>query len=268
VNGAGFDPGYFWAALVHPKSVFLAGLGVTLLLSVSAQVLGFGLGLGLALARASPRRILQFSAGAYIWVIRGTPLLVQIVFLYTGLAAAGILRFSDFRVGGVVFPGNLQAAILALALHEGAYMAEILRAGMAAVPCGQIEAALALGLGRGIILRRILLPQAIRIVLPAIGNQFNAVLKNTTLVSVIGVSEMLLATETIDSVTFRTFELYAVLAIYFLLLTSLWNLVLLGLEHRLRGPDFFFRPRKRAAKKAGGPERPAGAPASFRQRMM
>jgi polar amino acid transport system permease protein len=255
MSGGHFDTEYFWAQLVHPQHVFLAGLGVTLLLGVSAQSFGFAIGLATALARMSPRRLLNIPATAYIWVIRGTPLLVQIMFLYTGLAAAGILRFSDFSLGGVVFPGNLQAAMLALALHEGAYMAEILRAGMLAVPCEQIEAAMALGAGPGVLLRRIILPQGLRIVLPALGNQFNSVLKNTTLVSIIGVSEMLLATETIDSVTFRTFELYAVLAIYFLLLTSFWNLALLWVERRTRYPGAApVRAAEHAGKNAGGRE--------------
>jgi polar amino acid transport system permease protein len=113
-------------------------------------------------------------------------------------------------------------------------MAEILRAGMLAVPKPEIEAALALGASRTCILRRIIVPRGLAIALPAIGNQFNSVLKNTTLVSVIGVSEALLATQAIDAAVFRTFDLYAVLALYFLLLTSLWNITLYWLETRIR----------------------------------
>ena len=219
-----FDWGYFWAQLLTPSSVFLYGLGLTVLMGVSAQMLGFVFGLVLAFGRLSRNKFFNGFASAYIWVVRGTPLLVQIVFIYSGLAAAGILNFHDITLFGVTFPGNVQAGILALAVNEAAYMAEIFRAGINAVDKGQFEAAKALGMPPSMMMRHVVLPQAFRVILLPIGNQFNIMLKNTTLVSVIGVSEMLLVTETINSATFRTFELYSVLAIYFLLLTSLWNL--------------------------------------------
>ena len=157
---------------------------------------------------------------------------MQIVFIYSGLAAAGLLNFHDITVAGITIPGNLQAGIFALAVNESAYMAEIYRAGISAMDRGQFEAAKALGMPPGMMMRHVVLPQAFRIILLPIGNQFNIMLKNTTLVSVIGVSEMLLVTETINSATFRTFELYSVLAIYFLLLTSVWNLFMGWAERR------------------------------------
>jgi polar amino acid transport system permease protein len=219
-----FDWTYFWAQLITPSFAFLDGLGLTVFMSVTAQLLGFIFGLILAFGRLSSNRFLRGAAATYIWVVRGTPLLVQIVFIYSGLAAAGILNFHDITMFGVTFPGNLQAGVLALAVNEAAYMAEIYRAGITAVDRGQFEAAKALGMPPSMMMRHIVLPQAFRIIMLPIGNQFNIMLKNTTLVSVIGVSEMLLVTETINSATFRTFELYSVLAVYFLLLTSLWNL--------------------------------------------
>jgi len=219
-----FDWPYFWAQLLTPSSAFLDGLGLTVIMAVSAQILGFIFGLILAFGRLSPNKFLNGLAATYIWVVRGTPLLVQIVFIYNGLAAAGIVSFNDIKIAGIVFPGNLQAGILALAINEAAYMAEIYRAGIGAVDRGQFEAAKALGMPPAMMMRHVVLPQAFRIILLPIGNQFNIMLKSTTLVSVIGVSEMLLVTETINSATFRTFELYAVVALYFLLLTSLWNL--------------------------------------------
>ncbi|MBW4022880.1 MAG: amino acid ABC transporter permease [Proteobacteria bacterium] len=225
-----FDWPYFWAQLLTPSLAFLNGLGLTVVMAVSAQLLGFVFGLILALGRLSTNRVARGAAGAYIWVVRGTPLLVQIVFIYNGLAAAGILDFHDLHVLGVTFAGNLQAGILALAINEAAYMAEIYRAGISAVDRGQFEAAKALGMPPSMMMRHVVLPQAFRIILLPIGNQFNIMLKNTTLVSVIGVSEMLLVTETINSATFRTFELYSVVAIYFLLLTSLWNLFMAWVE--------------------------------------
>jgi polar amino acid transport system permease protein len=229
-----FDWPYFWAQLLTPSGAFLTGLWLTVLMAVSAQALGMLLGLGLAFARMSRRALLRNAAGIYIWAIRGTPLLVQIVFIYTGLAAANILRFEDIMIGGLRVPGNLQAGILALALNEAAYMAEIFRAGIGAVDRGQAEAAKSLGMPPWMMMRHIVLPQALRIILLPIGNQFNIMLKNTTLVSIIGVSEMLLVTQTINSATFRTFELYSVLGIYFLVLTSVWTLFMGWLERRLK----------------------------------
>jgi polar amino acid transport system permease protein len=227
-----FDWAYFWAQLLTPSAAFLDGLLLTVLMAVSAQAIGSALGLAIAFARLSRSRALRLPAAAYIWVVRGTPLLVLIVFIYTGLAAAGLLRFQDITVAGLTLPGSVQAGIAALAISEAAYMAEIFRAGILAVDPGQADAARALGMSAALTMRRIVLPQALRIVLLPIGNQFNITLKNTTLVSVIGVSEMFLVTESINSATFRTFELYAVLAIYFLLLTGAWNLVMLWAVRR------------------------------------
>ncbi len=242
-----FDWPYFWHQLLQPNGAFLQGLWLTILISVGGQVIGLLIGLPAALARRSSNVLITWPARAYILLMRGTPLLVQIVFIYTGLAAAGILRFHDMHLGGIVIAGNVQAGILALGLNEGAYMAEIFRAGIDAVDPGQTEAAKSLGMTTVKILRYVVLPQAFRIVLLPIGNQFNIMLKNSTLVSVIGVSEMLLVTETINSATFRTFELYAVLAIYFLILTSIWGLIMRQIEQRMD------RSRLRPATSLAGP---------------
>lgn len=228
-----FDWPYFWSQLLTPSGAFISGLWLTITMAVAAELIGIVLGLAIAQARMSSNRLLRYPASAYIWAVRGTPLLVQIVFIYTGLAAANIVRFQDITIGAVTIPGNLQAGILALGLHEGAYMAEIFRAGILAVDRGQFEAAKSLGMPPWMMMRHVVLPQALRVILLPIGNQFNILLKNTTLVSVIGVSEMLLVTETINSATFRTFELYSVLGIYFLILTSVWTVFMGWAERRL-----------------------------------
>lgn len=232
-----FDWPFFWRYLFEPSSVYLNGLLLTVVLSVVSQLLGTALGLAAALARISTLRPLRIVARFYIWVMRGTPLLVQIVFIYTGLAAANIVRFHDVNLGILVIAGNVQAAILALSLNEGAYMAEIIRAGIASVDLGQGEAASSLGMTRSLLMRRIILPQALRLIIPPLGNQFNIMLKNTTLVSIIGVSELLLITETINSATFRTFELYTVVGLYFLTLTTLWGFVQRRIENRFAAPS-------------------------------
>jgi len=232
-----FDWPFFWQHLFEPNSLYVTGLVLTVVLSVVSQLIGTALGLAAALARISTLRPVQATARFYIWIMRGTPLLVQIVFIYTGLAAANLVHFHDMDLGGLVISGNVQAAILALSLNEGAYMAEIIRAGIASVDHGQSEAASSLGMTRALLMRRIILPQAVRLIIPPLGNQFNIMLKNSTLVSIIGVPELLLVTETINSATFRTFELYTVVGLYFLTLTTLWGLVQRQIEDRFAAPS-------------------------------
>jgi polar amino acid transport system permease protein len=237
---------FFWQYLLEPSSVYLHGLWLTLILSVISQSIGCVIGLFAALARFSRYAVIRLIVSFYVWVMRGTPLLVQIVFIYTGLAAGNIFRFEDIDLGFAVIPGNIQAAILALSLNEGAYMTEIIRAGIASVDIGQNEAAKSLGMTYWKLMRRIILPQAARVIIPPLGNEFNGMLKNTTLVSVIGVQELLTATQMVTSATFRVFELYLVVALYFLTLTTLWGLIQRWIE------DKFAEPGARAARAASG----------------
>jgi len=231
-----FDWPFFWHYLLRPSTAYLNGLMLTLVLSVVAQTLGTVLGLFAALGRMSRMTPLRFLIRGYVWIMRGTPLLVQIVFIYTGLAAGGIFRFEDISLGILTIPGNVQAGLVALSLNEAAYMAEIIRAGISSVDPGQTEAAKSVGMTYALLMRRIVLPQATRFVIPPLGNEFNAMLKNTTLVSVIGVPELLLTTETLTSATFRVFELYSVVALYYLTLTTLWGFVQGRIELRFAEP--------------------------------
>ena len=231
-----FDWPFFWHYLFEPSSVYLHGLWLTLSLSVVSQSLGTLIGVAAALGTQSRFRAVRALVAFYTWLMRGTPLLVQIVFIYTALAAGGIFRFQDIDLGFVVIPGNIQAAILALSLNEGAYMTEIVRAGILSVDSGQTEAAKSLGMTYLKFMRRIILPQAARVIIPPLGNEFNAMLKNTTLVSVIGVPELLLATQMVTSATFRVFELYTVVALYYLTLTTLWGFVQRSIERRFGEP--------------------------------
>lgn len=227
----------FWQYLLRPSDTYLYGLWLTCVISVSAMGLGCIIGLLVALMRRSNNLLLQYPVRFYVWLIRGTPLLVQIVFLYTALAASGIFRFEDIDVGWFILPGAIQAAIIALGMNEGAYMAEIIRSGLNAVDSGQYEAARSLGMTPAKLMRRIIMPQAFRVIVPPLGNEFNVMLKNTTLVSVIGVQELLLSTQMITSTNFRVFELYLVVAIYFLVLTTLWGFFQRWLEHRFGQSD-------------------------------
>jgi len=232
-----FDWAFFWRYLLEPSAVYLHGLWLTLSLSVICQLLGTIIGLFAALGRMSSFKSLQILVRLYTWIMRGTPLLVQVVFIYTALAAANIFRFDDINLGFMILPGNVQAGIVALSLNEGAYMAEIIRAGIGSVDQGQTEASKSLGMRYHLLMRRIILPQAARVIIPPLGNEFNSMLKNTTLLSVIGVPELLLATQMVTSATFRVFELYTVVALYYLLLTTLWGLVQRRIERRFGEPQ-------------------------------
>ncbi|MFG1704201.1 amino acid ABC transporter permease [Nonomuraea sp. M3C6] len=228
-----FDSAFFWDSLLHPSAAFLEGLWQTVYISVVAQVLAVIIGLGIALMRRSKRRWVAGAAGGYIWVIRGTPLLVQLVLVYNGLAAAGLYTFADATLFGLVVPGVIQAALFTLAVNESAYMAEIIRAGIDSVGKGQLEASLAVGMTPRSAMRWIILPQALRFIVPPLGNNFNAMMKTTSILSVIGVEELFLNTQAVSSTTFHTFEIFIVAALYYLLLTTLWSFVQAWIESRL-----------------------------------
>ena len=166
------------------------------------------LGILIALLRLSGQRVLSGIAVFYCWIFRGTPLLVQLLIIYTGLPLFGI-RFSV-----------TQAALLGLALNEAAYLSEIVRSGISAVGAGQREAGLALGLTRAQVFRTITWPQAFRIIIPPLGNSVNALLKTTSVTSVILMEELLRRTQILVQERFLVLELFAVAAIYYLLMTS------------------------------------------------
>jgi polar amino acid transport system permease protein len=234
--GAGFDWSFFWQNLLSPSAVFLEGLWRTVYISVIAQLLGVVLGLVIALAQRSRFGVLRWAGGGYVWLIRGTPLLVQLVIVYNGLAAAGIYRLTDIQIGGVVLLGVVQAAILTLAVNEAAYMAEIFRAALDAIDPGQAEAAQALGMTPATTMRVVLLPQAMRIIVPPLGNEFNLMMKSTSLLSVIGLQEMFLTAQSINSATFKTFEIFLVAACCYLALTTIWSFIQRYLERKLADP--------------------------------
>lgn len=243
-----FDWEFFRRYLFEPSNIYLHGLWLTLSISVVCQLMGTVIGLFAALGRLSSFRSLQMLVRFYTWVMRGTPLLVQVVFIYTALAAANIYRFSDIDLGFMVLPGNIQAGIIALSLNEGAYMAEIIRAAITSIDTGQVEASKSLGMRYHLFMRRIILPQAARFVIPPLGNEFNSMLKNTTLLSVIGVPELLLATQMVISASFKVFELLTVVALYYLLLTTLWGLIQRRIERRFGEPHL----RQQMPSQSGG----------------
>jgi len=198
----------------------------TLWISVVAQFCGVVLGLFLALMRMSRFRGLSWVAGAYIWFFRGSPLLVQVLLLWDGLP----------RIFPSLLLANWACILVAFSLNEGAYMAEIIRAAITSVDPGQMEAAKSLGMRYALAMRRIVLPQAARVIVPPLGNEFNNMLKTTSIASVIGLEELTGTAEIFGSPTFTIFELLIVATFYYLLLTTLWGFIQSWIENRL-DPD-------------------------------
>ncbi|MBF7688574.1 amino acid ABC transporter permease [Acinetobacter rathckeae] len=197
-----------WQYFLSPE--FLQGAWMTLLITLCSLLCGVVLGLLLALLQEAPSKAGKTLAFFYVWLFRGTPVLFQIIFIYNVLPSFG-LSFSAFT-----------CAVLALSLNEGAYMAEILRSGLQAVKSGQRTAGMALGMTNMQIMRKVVLPQAARIVLPPMGNQMISMLKSSALVSVIAVQELLLVANQTASASFRYFEALCAAGVYYLLLTSLF----------------------------------------------
>lgn len=227
-----FDWTYFWESLLTPSPSFLNGLALTVAISVVAMALALILGLLIALAGRSRFLPLRIFASLYIWIIRGTPLLVQLVIIYTGLAAAEIFRFEDITIG-ILVKGAVQAAIVALMLNESAYISEIVRGGLESIEKGQNEAALSLGMTPLGSMRWIIVPQAIRVMVPPLGNSFNGLMKSTSILSIIGVAEMFQVGSSMSASTFKVFEIYIVVALYYLLLTTVWTVIQTAIENWL-----------------------------------
>ena len=220
-----FDWDFFWQALFTPSDAFIAGLWMTISVSIVSMLLALALGLVIALMRLSRFAPARWFAVFYIWIIRGTPVLVLLVIIYLGFAAAGLYRFDDASLFGITIKGAVQAAIVGLTINESAYISEILRAAIQSVNKGQTEAALTLGMRPMRAMRWIILPQALRTMVPPLGNIFNGLIKHTSLLSIIGVTEVFLITQSISSATFRTFEIFIVVALYYLLLTTVWTII-------------------------------------------
>jgi len=199
----------------------IEGAQMTIFLSLVAQAAGVLLGLLAALMRLSKNPILNAVSGFYIWLFRGTPLLVQLVVFATGLYQIGIQL------------DLLTAALLALSLNEGAYMAEIVRAGIESIDPGQMEAAKSLGMTSGTGMRRIVLPQAARVILPPLGNEFNNMLKSTSLASVISIKELLTKAGDLNHLYYKTLETFAIISCYYLAMTSVAALAQSWAERRL-----------------------------------
>jgi polar amino acid transport system permease protein len=217
-----------WGIIGHyfTSSRVLQGLLTTLELTVLCMAIGIVIGILLAIMRLSVNPLVSGASWLYIWLFRGTPVLVQILFwgyisaLYPRLSLGIPLgpQFAHFSANSAITP--FVAGMLALGLNEGAYMAEIVRAGIISVDEGQTEAAQSLGMTRLQTMRRIVLPQAMRVIVPPTGNETISMLKTTSLVSVIAVTDLLYSVQLIYAVNYRTIPLLIVASIWYLIVTT------------------------------------------------
>jgi polar amino acid transport system permease protein len=246
---AAVDWHILWERIFHPDHVFVLALWRTIYISVCAQILGVILGLVAALMRMSRFAPLRWLSGAYVLVFRGTPVIVQIFFVYFGAnllfgftLIPRTVNFGLFEMGGAAFAG-----IIALGVNEGAYMREIIRAGIDSVDRGQMEAAKSLGMPYRLAMRRIVLPQATRFIVPPLGNEFNNMLKTSSLVFFIGVTELFGDAEIRYSTSFKPVEYFLAVSFWYLVLTTVWSVIQAQIERRLaahdRGDELSFRER-------------------------
>lgn len=246
----GWDWGAFFRYLVSPY--LLEGAWTTIWLSVVVMVLGLLLGLLAAIMNMSKSRALQSVAAFYLWIMRGTPLLVQLIIIYTGLPQVGIKL------------NVVQSALLGLSLNEGAYLSEIIRAGILSVPKGQFDAARAVGMDYPTLMRVIVLPQAARVIIPPLGNNFNGLLKTTSITSVISMEELLRRSQMLIQVDFRVLEIFVVAALYYLVMITAWGMAQRRLEaHFGRSVATTTEPRR-----TGPPGAVGEGPATLERREM
>ncbi|MGH3498114.1 MAG: amino acid ABC transporter permease [Nocardioidaceae bacterium] len=225
------NPNFNWSFVGKylTANAILKGLGWTLLLTLISMAIGIVLGIILAVMRMSTAPVVSGAAWVYIWFFRGTPVLVQILFWFniSGLIGQNTpvsLPFTGivlFHVSANSLISVFTAGILALGLNEGAYMSEIVRAGFLSVDEGQTEAAQSIGMSRMQTIRKIVLPQAMRVIIPPTGNETISMLKTTSLVSVISFPELLFEAGQIGAATYQIIPSYVVASIWYIVVTSI-----------------------------------------------
>jgi polar amino acid transport system permease protein len=221
--------------------LILKGVRATLVLALMAQGAGIAIGILAAVMRLSKNPVLTGLSSSYIWFFRGTPVLVQLLFWYNGVPSVFktltiAIPFTDITLYSrpmVEFMTPFMAAFLGLSLNEGAYMAEIVRAGVLSVDEGQVDAAQALGMTSTLTLRRIVLPQALRVIVPPTGNEFIAMLKTTSLAGVVLFNDILRRASAIYSTNLEVVALLVVASLWYLVLTSVASVGQYYLERRL-----------------------------------
>ena len=220
-----FDVDVVWRFLFNP--LIRQGAWRTIQVAVLAQLAGVFLGLVFALMRVSRNPLINGVSGFYVWFFRGTPVLLQLYILYFGIPQ--LFNNQTLTTELTAF----RAAVIAFAVNEGAYMTEIMRAGILSVESGQMDAAKSVGMTQFQAMRHVVLPQAFRVVVPPTGNEFIAMLKNTSLASAISLVELLQGSALIYSTNFKFMELLVVAAIWYLAMTSVFSILQAELERLL-----------------------------------
>lgn len=210
----------WWNQIEAYLPLFVPASWIVVQVTVLSILLSWACGLVAALGKTSGYRILRYPVEFYLWFVRGTPLLAQIFLVYFGLPQLGI-RMDPFTAG-----------VVALGVNGGAYVAEIIRGGLLSIPRGQSESAEALGMSYAQTMRRIVLPQVVRVIIPPITNDAATTLKNTSLLSTITIMELMLQTQVIVNSTFRPFEFYILVSLIYLAMTTVLMLLMHWAERR------------------------------------
>ena len=210
--------------------IFLQGLGMTILLAVLSVILGSLLGLIPAFMRLSKNKVLKYSATAYVEIIRGTPLLVQVLLIYS-FVQMPVTLFIGIDLSSFI-PG-----MLALLINSSAYVSEVIRGGILSVDRGQKEAALSLGLSDAQTMKHIVLPQAIKNIIPALGNEFVTMIKETSIFMYLGIAELMYSAVIVRSQTYLVKEAYIIVAILYFALTFPTSKLMAYIERRLKVSD-------------------------------
>lgn len=208
------------------RSYYAKGIGYTLLLSALGVLFGFIIGLFISLLRMTNIRIVKWLGTTYVEVLRGTPMLVQLMIIHYGLALTLGINFSP-----------LQSGIITLSINSSAYLAEIFRAGIQGVDRGQMEAARSLGMRRGTAMRHIILPQAFKAVLPAIGNEFITIIKESSIISVIGMVDIMYQAGVVKNITYQGLSPFIIAAAIYFVLTFTLSKILNRVERKLSASD-------------------------------
>lgn len=215
----------FFTTVIEYIPKFLPAAGMTVSLSFLSIIVGTVIGVIFAFMGLSRSKVLQRIASVYRTIVRGTPLLLQLIFVYSALPKMG-LRLPPFA-----------AAVIALAFHNGAYIAEIFRGAIESIDSGQVEAARCLGMTQFQALKRVVLPQAIKRAIPPLGNQFIIAIKDSSLASVITITEIIMVTRRYISATYSVYEMFTVAAIYYLVLAYALSMLVAFIEKKLKRSD-------------------------------
>lgn len=225
----------FEKTLSYFSPYFTQGIVYTIILALCAVTIGFLLALGLAFMRLSKSGVLRFISGAYVEFVRGTPMLVQLMIIYYGVF--GLIKIPSFTMLGFIEGSRFIPGVVAIALNSAGYVAEIIRGGIQGVDYGQTEAARSLGLNTSQNMRFIVLPQAIKNILPAIANEFVTIIKESSVCMVLGMQDIMFNAKLVQSASFRILEPLLVAAALYFCLTFPASKAIQAIERRMRRGD-------------------------------